>query len=808
MATTDAIVNVKVAGLATLQQLQNSLGRVNGRFAQLRTAVAGIGLAAFTRNALVAADGMVDLANATGLTVEQVIDLQFALQEAGGRLDQVGPAVLKFSTYLDEARQEAGRARASFNELGISTEDLGRFDTATLLERTIKAIAAQGVEARRTALTVEFLGKALREADVKKFAQELQSTIGTNGRYAESVARAAKLNGDLDRALLTLRLQFLEMISPLVNLINYMNKGTAGATALRIALEALAVVALVAFGGAVGRGIATIIGSLGRMYNAVKRSTTGWKAAREAAQKSAQATAEAYQKADKAARKGMQAPATGKELDKQLDKAANTATKLKNWEATSGDFMNRVRAWAVGIGASFGLVTAAVSGISRLMQGGGGEFAGGKGATGTWGEATEAVNANTQSIDKNIEAIKQQTLAYAQQQQDLLKNIKFQTDSLNLNEDEIAVLEARNTVLDAAKQQIRDFENQIATLNDEQKHLKPILEEQIAIIKKRMNADADAAGKATETYRQQSRAQQELIADIELLNQVMSEQAGLDALQRQAELIGLVGDELTQANILLENETQLQARLAEIEGKRRRASMELKGSLLQAELDRLQREEDAARASADRKLQIEKDLNEQTKALRNDTSYATELFFEELARSIDPAVLTAKRWESVFSNIEGAIDQLVTTGKFNFKDFALSIIADLLKIEMRAIVVQAILSAIGAIFGAGKPTAAVSSSVSPIPGVGFAANGANTLAGKPFIVGEQGPELFVPKTAGSIVPNDMMGGQVNAPVTNNYNTYNINAVDAKSVAQLFAENRKSLLSASLMAQKEMPYMAG
>ena len=51
-----------------------------------------------------------------------------------------------------------------------------------------------------------------------------------------------------------------------------------------------------------------------------------------------------------------------------------------------------------------------------------------------------------------------------------------------------------------------------------------------------------------------------------------------------------------------------------------------------------------------------------------------------------------------------------------------------------------------------------------------------------------------------------MGGQVNAPVTNVINNYNISAVDAKSVAQLFAENRKSLLGAVGMAQKEMPYM--
>jgi len=52
----------------------------------------------------------------------------------------------------------------------------------------------------------------------------------------------------------------------------------------------------------------------------------------------------------------------------------------------------------------------------------------------------------------------------------------------------------------------------------------------------------------------------------------------------------------------------------------------------------------------------------------------------------------------------------------------------------------------------------------------------------------------------------MNNNQVSAPVTNNYNTYNINAVDAKSVEQLFAENRKSLLGAVGMAQKEMPYM--
>jgi phage-related minor tail protein len=34
-------------------------------------------------------------------------------------------------------------------------------------------------------------------------------------------------------------------------------------------------------------------------------------------------------------------------------------------------------------------------------------------------------------------------------------------------------------------------------------------------------------------------------------------------------------------------------------------------------------------------------------------------------------------------------------------------------------------------------------------------------SGRPYIVGEVGPELFVPSSSGSIVPNDAMGGGSN-----------------------------------------------
>ena len=41
---------------------------------------------------------------------------------------------------------------------------------------------------------------------------------------------------------------------------------------------------------------------------------------------------------------------------------------------------------------------------------------------------------------------------------------------------------------------------------------------------------------------------------------------------------------------------------------------------------------------------------------------------------------------------------------------------------------------------------------------GFLANGGQAKAGKPYMVGERGAELFVPKTSGTVIPNNELGG--------------------------------------------------
>jgi len=42
-------------------------------------------------------------------------------------------------------------------------------------------------------------------------------------------------------------------------------------------------------------------------------------------------------------------------------------------------------------------------------------------------------------------------------------------------------------------------------------------------------------------------------------------------------------------------------------------------------------------------------------------------------------------------------------------------------------------------------------------GLGFLASGGHAQGGSPYIVGERGPELFVPSGSGTVIPNNKLG---------------------------------------------------
>lgn len=136
-------------------------------------------------------------------------------------------------------------------------------------------------------------------------------------------------------------------------------------------------------------------------------------------------------------------------------------------------------------------------------------------------------------------------------------------------------------------------------------------------------------------------------------------------------------------------------------------------------------------------------------------------------------------FDAVMSSMERGLEKFVTTGKLNFTDFAGSIIKDMLRIQLRQ---------------------SASSLFSILGQTLFArADGGPVESGSAYMVGERGPELFVPRSAGAIVPNHSMAMAGATNITN----YNIQAIDTKSFEDRILGSSKAVWAANAYGAKNL-----
>lgn len=151
-------------------------------------------------------------------------------------------------------------------------------------------------------------------------------------------------------------------------------------------------------------------------------------------------------------------------------------------------------------------------------------------------------------------------------------------------------------------------------------------------------------------------------------------------------------------------------------------------------------------------------------------------------------------FNAVVSNMNSAIDAFVRTGKFSFKDFAKSIIQDLIAIQLKMQAMQLFKMGMNFFFpGAGA-------SVPGKAGGGF--------TNVPTMVGENGPELFIPnRQGGTVIPNQQLSSVMasqpqvvyNAPVVQN-----LSAIDTQSAVQFLTQNKSTIYAANQSAARSMP----
>ena len=422
---------------------------------------------------------------------------------------------------------------------------------------------------------------------------------------------------------------------------------------------------------------------------------------------------------------------------------------------------------------------------------------GGGGGKGTGGGGRSQTEINRE-LKKSIEDV---TKAYREQVGDRLEALRLDTRILGMSQDQQELERAKADILKNQRdtlQELDDKELEIRNNNEltaasRKKNLDLVAQQRIAV-----NTQAAEELAQTEKLIQQKQRfaieQERLVKLTELQQQANEQAAAVKDIEDQLRLVGLYGDKLDEVTAQLE----LQQKIREIELEYTNQLLELDRKRAEIgeeryanELAHMQAIKSQAIGAATEEAAAQRKLDLARKnAERNDWKGAIGKKFDELEESYSKAAVAAQTFDAVWNNMSNALDNFVETGKLKFGDLTRSILADIAKIALKQ-AVSGIFSVIGKAL--------------------FRAAGGPVMAGKPYVVGEQGPELFVPNTMGSIIPNHALNkngaGSGANPVVNNITniTNNISAIDSRSVAQMFVENRKALLGAATIAQKERPY---
>lgn len=181
-------------------------------------------------------------------------------------------------------------------------------------------------------------------------------------------------------------------------------------------------------------------------------------------------------------------------------------------------------------------------------------------------------------------------------------------------------------------------------------------------------------------------------------------------------------------------------------------------------------------------------------------------YTEAAARASDRG---AAAFYSVISNMEGALRKFVDTGKFSFGELVGSIIKDLAYMELRAqasAIFSMLWGSISSSFGGGGSAPQIKGDL--FGGLPKRASGGYTDS--PTIVGENGAELFVPRTGGTVIPNGSWqqmaaAGSGGSGITVNGNYIaNMSAIDTQSATQFLAANKNAIWASYQSANRSVP----
>lgn len=791
MATTNANIQVGVKGLEQLNQLQSKLQQTSSLFGQLKSAIAGIAITSFITNAVKAAAALDDVASSTGIALEKVIGFSKAIKQFGGDFEGANIGIARFANYLDSAVGGNKKAQDSFLELGISLEDLRTRSEADLLRKTIKGLDELGKGSRQTALGMEIFGKKFATIEYDKVNANIDAFIEKSRKQADAVRAAADAEEQFGVAMSALNGAIVQAIKPLSDFIASMDPDTLerfasaivklttvilGLTVISkvvaIAKEMSMAMTAMAAGTAVATsGIGTMLASIFSLNSGIELAKTG-----------AYLVSSAF---------------------------AGFGNSLK--VASGGFALFRTSLLALGSGLlRFIPIIGQIASIFMILNEAVALITGS--SVVEWAEKAAKALGFIKETRKDVADAKLEQQRLNEQKAEEVKRSRDVQDALAKEKEQLkAIVVAYQRSNEEANKKFA-LDTKSLTLSEEQKLLQ---EEQLSAYTKY----------AAEFNKLQDQINEKKVSgsasDKAMIPQIVAAQSKLtDEYNRQKDAInGLVSErvketqakqlELFQTKEMIDAQNKLQT---------------IQDDIAKSTLPEIQKKyydiDAAARASAKAAIEAEETrrnakmpIEEQKKyydaAIKGTESLkkATEEQYKQsrlfstgwqqaFNDYVDNATNAAEQAKKIFQTMTQAMEDLLfnffKTGKFGWRDFLQTVIDTLMRSQIQQLVAKTF-GGIGSIGSGGGGGGLLGGAIIP----GILAGGGPAAMGTPYIVGERGPELFVPASNGTMVPNSGLGGQT---VVN----YNISAVDAQSFKQMLARDPSFLYAVTEQGRRTLP----
>lgn len=782
MATVDKYkVKVETEGEEKIERLQTAVNGLKNSITSMAK-WSGAAFGALVVSAARLADTMTDLGGLAGMSAGKIYQMSLAAEAAGGQFNQVEGMLQRYSMAVEQVREGNEKTTKSFLELGISAGDLDNLNDEQLFTKLVKNLGNMENGAKKTRLSMELLGKKASTLNLKDFYDQINQPVDPD--VEKSFQEWADSIGLIETAYRNLQMTVLKALKPAVESVNEYFSDDENVKQLISTLESLGN-AILYVGGTflVLKGINLFANSL--------RMTIG---AFEAVNRSVRLTGKGFEGLGKVFdrfKRGTLGSRGGAGLFKSL---------AREIAFTAGAFAPLAAAMTVAGVAGFKLGTyiyrelltnigkmeryaeavknitdqvkelGTVSEVELFKQKQLGEIS----------ELEAKIKTINDLIDKSREGFFPATNVDA-----LLKRLADLEEKAKVLREGLGSADIRlNVIVEEEEEKERQKANEERERQREltQDLIRSLAEEQAAITMtereqaiynatKRLGLDItseeydqvvklaganydlskarDADREATEA---QSRAAEAAVDNMRRMRERLNEtyqdaiatsgayvKSKREEFESQNRLNTLFGEERFVVEEMMGFERERIGVLENLKVAAQEASAAAQEAINTgdaaaiAEANTVLAQAEANYATATeyydaQEARMRKSAADQAK-IQNSYSQGAKEAWASLGESLTPFNIAQDAISSGFNRMSSAMEEFVETGKLNFKELAASVLVDLGLMISKALLFKAINTAFGG------------SSILTLPGL---ADGGHAKAKKPHIVGERGPELFIP----------------------------------------------------------------